>query len=123
MMFLSRLNMSKSPINYIRHIGEEVDFIISAMSGKTFQNLTDDLVLQKAIVRSLEIIGEATKRVDDSFRKKYPLVYWREMAGTRDRLIHDYFDIDYQVVWDIIQNDIPVLKEQVNLILKDEIGK
>lgn len=115
--------MSKSPINYIRHIGEEVDFIISAMSGKTFQNLTDDLVLQKAIVRSLEIIGEATKRVDDSFRKKYPLVYWREMAGTRDRLIHDYFDIDYQVVWDIIQNDIPVLKEQVNLILKDEIGK
>jgi uncharacterized protein with HEPN domain len=58
-------------------------------------------------VRSLEIIGEAAKKVPEEFRAQYPTVEWRAMAGMRDRLIHDYLGVDYELVWDVVQNRIP----------------
>ena len=63
-----------------------------------------DETLKRAFVRSLEIIGEAVKQVPEVFRAKYPQVEWRKMAGTRDRLIHDYLGVDYELVWDIVEN-------------------
>ena len=69
-----------------------------------------DETLKRAFVRSLEIIGEAVKQIPDDFRAKYTQVEWRKMAGTRDKLIHDYLGVDYELVWDIVQNKIPGLE-------------
>lgn len=81
--------MLKSEIEYLRHIKDETSFIIEHTSSITEENFNEDLVLRKALIRSLEVIGEATKRVNVDFRLKYKAVPWKEMAGLRDKLIHD----------------------------------
>lgn len=73
--------------------------------------------LRRAFVRSLEVIGEAAKKVPEEFRAQHPAVEWRAMSGMRDRLIHDYFGVDYELVWDVVQNRIPELRRQVGLML------
>lgn len=70
------------------------------------------------MVRSLEIIGEASKKVDDEFKLLHPYIEWRKMAGTRDRLIHNYFGVDYDIVWDLIKNKLPELREALTEILQ-----
>ena len=79
----------------------EVDYIIGESAGLTFDQFMKDGTLQRAFVRSLEIIGEAVKKVPDEFRAEYPVVEWRAIAGMRDRLIHDYLGVDYELVWDV----------------------
>jgi len=70
----------------------------------------NDFIVQDAVVRQLEIIGEATKRVSDEFRSKYPDIPWSDMAGMRDVLIHDYIDVDLDIVWKTASESIPELK-------------
>lgn len=70
--------------------------------------------------RSIEIIGEATKKVPDDFRAKHPQFEWKKMAGMRDRLIHDYFGVDYGIVFDVLKNKIPPLHQAVEEILRAE---
>ena len=76
-------------------------------------------MLCHAIVRSLEIIGEAAKKVDPKFKNEYPHIEWRKMAGTRDKMIHDYFGVDYEIVWDIIEQKIPDLDHFVTEIINE----
>jgi len=64
----------------------------------------DDETLKRAFVRSIEIIGEAVKKIPSDFKQKYSHIEWRTMAGMRDKLIHDYFGIDYEIVWDVVTN-------------------
>ena len=73
---------------------------------------------QRAFVRSLEIIGEAVKKVPEEFRAQYPAVEWRAIAGMRDRLIHGYFGVDYELVWDVVQKRVPKLRSQIASILE-----
>lgn len=80
----------------------------------------DNPRLQRALVRSLEIIGEATKNIHPDFRSRYPLVEWSEMSKMRDRLAHHYFGIDYTIVWETLENDIPTLKEWMEVIIQQE---
>jgi uncharacterized protein with HEPN domain len=74
-------------------------------------------VLCRAVVRSIEIIGEASKKIDEEFKATHTHIEWKKMAGARDKLIHDYFGIDYDIVWDIIQNKIPDLDHFLNQLV------
>jgi uncharacterized protein with HEPN domain len=85
----------------------ESEFIIEHVQGKSKNEVLSDEVLCRALVRSLEIIGEAAKKIDEEFKSDYPQIEWKKMAGTRDKLIHNYFGIDYDIVFDIVENKIP----------------
>ena len=110
--------MSFEPLDYLRYILLEAEYLLDASSGLTFEDFSSDETLQRAFVRSLEIIGEATKKLPTDFRSKYPELEWRSMAGMRDRLIHDYFGVDYEIVWDVVRNHIPALHRQVSSLLE-----
>lgn len=102
---------------YLRHILDECEFIIGESGNLRKEAFLGDETLKRAFVRSLEIIGEAVKRLPEEFRKEHGRIDWRAIAGTRDKLVHDYFGIDYDIVWDIVVNEIPELKTQVERIL------
>jgi len=112
--------MPKSPIEYLRHILDETDFLIEQTTGLSADTFLGSTVLKRAFVRSLEVIGEATKHLPSDLRRKYPDVDWREMAGIRDRLIHGYVNIDHEIVWNVITNDIPALRRQIQQIIENE---
>jgi uncharacterized protein with HEPN domain len=109
--------MSFEPREYLRHIFAEADYIATASVGLTRERFQQDPTLQRAFVWSLEIIGEATKKVPSDIRAQNPDVEFRAMAGMRDRLIHGYFGVDLELVWDVLQNKIPVLRTHVQRIL------
>nr|WP_279354746.1 HepT-like ribonuclease domain-containing protein [Salinibacter sp.] len=76
--------------------------------------------MERAFVRSIEVIGEATKNLSTEFREQHPDIEWRAMAGMRDQLIHGYFGVDYEIVWDVATEKAPKLREAVNRILEDQ---
>ncbi len=99
--------MSASNFELVRHMLIESEFIIEHVQGKSKNEVLSDEVLCRALVRSLEIIGEAAKKIDEEFKSDYPQIEWKKMAGTRDKLIHHYFGIDYDIFFDIVENKIP----------------
>jgi uncharacterized protein with HEPN domain len=111
--------MLASNLELLRHISLETTFILKHIQGKTKEDFLSDDLLCHAIVRSLEIIGEASKRVDPDFKVDHPHIEWKKMAGTRDKMIHDYFGVDYEIVWDIIEQKIPDLDHFVTEIINE----
>ncbi len=112
--------MSKEPIDYLKHIADECAYIISASNNLSKDELLDDETLKRAIIRSIEIIGEAAKQIPADFKVKWSSIPWKNMAGMRDRLIHDYMGINYSIVWDVVKNKIPELNTQIQAALNDE---
>jgi len=111
--------MHKQPIEYLRHILDECRFIHSATLGMTKGQLLEDEVMKRAVVRSLEIIGEASKKIPVDVKLKWHTISWKNLAGMRDRLIHDYVGINYSIVWDVVHNKIPDLEQQIASIIED----
>lgn len=109
--------MKKNEI-FIRHIFDEINFIMDKNKGLKYENLMKDETLKRAFLRSLEIIGEAAKNISMDFREDHSDIKWKELAGLRDKLIHEYFGVKWEIVWDVIGNIIPKLKRQIETILK-----
>lgn len=109
--------MSRCPEDYLGHILLETSFILSSSQGLRKNMFLSDEKLKRAFVRSLEIIGEASKYLPDDFRQKHPQIPWKKMAQMRDKLIHQYFGVDYDVVWDVVVNQIPVLHSEIKKIV------
>ena len=102
---------------FLRHILDEIVFLREVGRELTYDGLLADPVRQRAIVRSIEIIGEATKNVSERLKEQYPDIPWRLIAGSRDKLIHAYFEVDWRIVWNILKNEIPVLEPKVQALL------
>jgi uncharacterized protein with HEPN domain len=112
--------MSTSIRAYLEHILHETRYLIGQSQGLRKEAFLRDDTLKRAFVRSLEIIGEAAKQISDDMRQKYPRVEWRAMSGMRDRLIHAYFGVDYEIVWDAVINKIPALQQEIEHISQQE---
>ena len=104
----------------MKHIQDECSYLIAVCHNLEFNVFLEDETLKQAIVRSLEIIGEATKKIPADFKVKWSNIQWKNMAGMRDRLIHDYIGVNYNIVWDVVTNKIPSISVQINQILLKE---
>ena len=110
--------MNRDPLVFIRHILEnleDIELFTKNVSRKDFFNNKEK---QNAVVRSLEIIGEASKNLPLEFREKHKGIEWKEIIGTRDKIIHHYFGVDLEIIWDIIKINLPVLKKKLKVIVK-----
>jgi len=112
--------MSKEPIEFLKHIADECTYLLSVSKGLSKEAFLDDETLKRAVVRSLEIVGEATKKIPADFKVKWSPIQWKNMAGMRDRLIHDYIGVNYSIVWDVLVNKIPELNSQIQQVLSAE---
>lgn len=109
--------MSKQPKEYLKHILDEINYLLFSSKELTEEGFVQNETLRRAYSRSIEIIGEAAKKLPEEFTLKYPEVSWKSLAGMRDKLIHHYFSVDYEIVWDVIANELPRLKVQIEKIL------
>jgi uncharacterized protein with HEPN domain len=112
--------MSLSALEYLRHILDETEYLTRQTRNLTRERFMRDETLQRAFVRSIEIIGEATKQIPDDFKEKYRHLEWRAMAGMRDKLVHEYFGVDYDIVWDVAVNKAPALRQAIKQIIESE---
>ena len=108
---------------YLDFLADILDCLEQAQAfvvGMTFEDFSSDRKTRFAVVQALEIVGEATKRLPSELKDRYPNLPWRDMAGMRDKLIHDYFGIDPQVVWETVTEDVPALEPEIRSILAKE---
>lgn len=116
--------MSKSDeIEFIGHIFEELKFVINTTNSLTFELFVEDEIIKRAVVRALEIVGEAAKNLSGDFRQKYNHVPWKFMAGMRDKLIHDYMGVDYRLVFKTSKEDVPELFNFIKQIINEQTNK
>ena len=112
--------MSALTIDFLKHIKKELDFLTSNSAKISFEDFANDDFISRAFIRSLEVIGEACKKVPDDIRFRYAEFDWSGFAKFRDRLIHHYWGVDYELVWNAIQEEIPLAKVWIDLIIERE---
>ena len=113
--------MCKSFVPYLQHILDECIYINSVITNEMNIDLfLADETLKRAVTRSLSIIGEATKKIPADVKYEWRSIEWKQMAGMRDRLVHDYMGVNYNIVWDVAKNIIPTLTVQIQDLLKQQ---
>ena len=104
---------------YLQDMIDSVNDVEAFTRGMAFGDFTKDRKTVNAVVRSIEVIGGATKNIPKSIRDKYPLLPWKKMAGMRDRMIHEYFAVDLEILWKVVNDELPPLKPLLQDVLKD----
>lgn len=105
--------------DYIQDIMDCIKDAAAFIAGMTFDSFITDRKTINAVIRSIEVIGEAAKNVPETLRKKYPAIPWKKMAGMRDKLIHEYSGVDLEMVWKTTIEDLPSIKPIISKVLKD----
>lgn len=109
-------------LDYFKDILDALEKIDNFTAGLDFESFAQDDKTTFAVIRALEIIGEAARKIPKSIRSRHPDVPWQDMAGMRDKLIHDYFGVDLRVVWKTLQIDLPSLKRVIDEVIKTASG-
>jgi len=110
-------------LDYFQDIQDALEKIKNFTAGMDFESFAQDDKTSFAVIRALEIIGEAARKIPKATRSRYPDVPWQDMTGMRDKLIHDYFGVDLRVVWKTLQIDLPPLRKVIEAVIQKEIGK
>ena len=109
--------MKKDDSVYLRHIMDAFVQIECYTDGVSHDDFMENRLLQDGVIRQLEVMGEAARNLTEDLRNEYPNIPWRQMIGLRNRKIHAYFNVNLQIIWEIIQGDIPNLKKDINFVL------
>jgi uncharacterized protein with HEPN domain len=117
------MKKSREFLDYVADIQEATQHIAQFIAGMTWAQFAQDQKTIYAVVRAFEIIGEAAKKVPPSVRKRHVKVPWKQMAGMRDKLIHEYFGVNYQVLWKTAKEDIPSIQPLVATVYRKESSK
>ncbi len=109
----------QTDIDHLQDILEAAEKAQEFTGEMSYEAFLEDDKAVFAVIRALEIIGEATKRLSDSFRDEYPQVPWSSMAGMRDKLIHDYVNVDRRIVWRTVQDELPEVQQKMRTISEE----
>jgi len=110
----------RADVEFLADTKEAVLRINAYTQDLSYEQFLEDKKTQDAVVRNLEIIGEAAKNISEELKKKYPQIRWKDLAGVRDKLIHHYFGVNFDIVWNIVKQELPELLSQLEEILKNE---
>lgn len=103
----------------LTHIQKEIRFLRTITAGRNYEDLLTDEYYAHAVIRALEVIGEAVKSISPSLKEQHPDIAWREIAGMRDKVIHRYFEINWQIVWNVIAEELPKLEPKISALLDE----
>jgi uncharacterized protein with HEPN domain len=110
--------MKKDDSVYLHHIIDALLQIERYTDGVTYEEFLSNSLLQDGVIRQLEVMGEAARNLSEDLRNEYPKIPWRQMISLRNRMIHAYFNVNLQIIWEIIQGDIPNLKQETKHVLE-----
>ena len=111
--------MKRTYKDYLLDILSSIQEIEEFIAGMTFEEFVQDRKTVNAVIRSLEVMGEAAKKIPSEMRNRYPEIPWKYIAGMRDKLIHEYHGVDLEIVWEVIEKEIPPLRPKLEKILTD----
>ena len=112
--------MPRTVLHFLDDIQDATENIWNYTRGISRKEFLSHKMIQDAVVRNFEVIGEAVKNLPDDLKARYPDVEWRKIAGIRDAMVHGYFRIDYEVLWEIIERDLPPLQNRIQAIITDQ---